>query len=151
MEHWAVAFDFSYCTFVSVFHSLVSRRLVAVLIVLCKFCFTMPKEKQSVSSRLKNYLRELGENTFAIDASVLLCKFCDIKINHEKRFNITQHLKTEKHIKAVNRAENQVEKNRQQLVTNTTKKSSFSKDLCFALLSANIPLHKLSNQSFRRL
>jgi len=44
----------------------------------------MPKEKQSVSSRLKNIVREFGENTFAADASVLLCKFCNIKINHEK-------------------------------------------------------------------
>lgn len=109
----------------------------------------MPKEKQSVSSRLKNIVREFGENTFATDASVLLCKFCNIKINYEKKFNVTQHLKTEKHIKAVRRAEIQGEKKKQQLVTNSTKKSSFSKDLCFALLSANIPLHKVSNQSFR--
>ena len=70
----------------------------------------MPKEKQSVSNRLKNIVREFGENTFATDASVLLCKFCDIKINHEKKFNITQHLKTEKHIKVVKRAEIQGEK-----------------------------------------
>jgi hypothetical protein len=32
----------------------------------------MPKEKQSVSSRLENIVREFGENTFAADTSVLL-------------------------------------------------------------------------------
>jgi len=71
----------------------------------------MPKEKQSVSSRLKNIVPEFGENTFAADESVLLCKICNIKINHEKIFNITQHLKTDKHVKAVKRAEIQAEKN----------------------------------------
>lgn len=39
-------------------------------------------------------------------------------------------------------------KKKKQLVTKT-KKSSFNKDLCFALMSANIPLNKLSNESFR--
>jgi len=70
----------------------------------------MSKEKQSVSSRLKNIVREFGENTFATEASALLCTFCNIKINHEKKFNITQHLKTEKHIKAVKRVKNLSEK-----------------------------------------
>jgi len=108
----------------------------------------MPKQKMSVTNRLISYVREFDANTFAIDASVLLCKLCDIKINHDKRFNIIQHLKTEKHLNAVKRAEIVCDKKKQQLVTNTTKKSSFNKDLCFALMSANIPLNKLSNESF---
>lgn len=49
----------------------------------------MLKEKMSVTNRLRSFVREFGANTFAIDASLLLCKFGDIKINHEKRFNIT--------------------------------------------------------------
>jgi len=65
----------------------------------------MLNEKMSVTICLRSYLREFGANTFAIDTSVLLCKFCDIKINYEKRFNITQHLKTEKHLNVVKRAE----------------------------------------------
>lgn len=109
----------------------------------------MPKEKTSVANRLKSYVREFGSNIFTIDASVLFCKLCNIKINHEKRFNIPQHLKTAKHLNAVKRAEIQNKIN-QLLVTNTTKKSSFNKDLCFALLSANISLHKLLNGCFRR-
>ena len=70
----------------------------------------MPKEKRS----LRSYVCEFGANTFAIDVSVLLCKFCHIKINHEKRFNITQHLKTEKHLNAVKRAEIGCDKKKQQ-------------------------------------
>lgn len=89
----------------------------------------MPKEKQSVSSSLKNIVREFGENTFATDASVLLCKFCNIKINHEKKFNITQHLKTEKHMKAVKRAENQSEKKNNNWLP-TLPKSPHSVKIC---------------------
>jgi len=51
--------------------------------------FTMPKEKQSVSSRHRNIVHEFCENMFATDASVLLCKFCNIKINYEK--NLISH------------------------------------------------------------
>jgi len=36
----------------------------------------------------------------------------------------------------------------QQLVSNSTK-SSFNKDLCSAMLSANIPLNKLRNVQFK--
>ena len=44
----------------------------------------MPKEKMSITNRLRSYVREFSANTFAIDASVLMCKFCDIKINYKK-------------------------------------------------------------------
>lgn len=56
----------------------------------------MPKEKQSISSRLKNIVHEFGENTFATDANLLRSKFCKIKINHEKKFNILKYLKIKK-------------------------------------------------------
>jgi hypothetical protein len=44
-----------------------------------------------------------------------------------------------------------VTKKKQQMITNSTKKSSFNKDLCFALLLANIPLNELSNPSFKNV
>jgi len=62
----------------------------------------MLQEKNSVTNRLRSYVREFGENTFVINTSILLYKFCDIKIYHEKRSNFTQHLKTGKHLNAIN-------------------------------------------------
>jgi len=44
---------------------------------------------------------------------------------------------------AVNEKTNNTTSKVQQLVTNT-KKSNFSFDLCKALMSSNIPLHKIS-------
>lgn len=59
---------------------------------------------------------------------------------------VTQHLGTEKHIRASNR----LTKNKtQQLITTSSRKSDFSKDLCEALLKANIPLEKLRNHHLR--
>ncbi|KAL4112589.1 hypothetical protein QTP88_016343 [Uroleucon formosanum] len=48
---------------------------------------------------------------------------------------------------AVTCAKIQGEQKKTTALTNSIKKS-FSKDLCFALISTNIPLNKVSNQSF---
>jgi len=101
----------------------------------------MPKEKISLGQRLRSYVREFGADTFSYDSSMLFCKYCEIKVNCEKRFNVTQHLKTEKHTKAIKRQQKKTEKT-QQLLMNSSKKSSFNKALCHALLSANIPTIK---------
>lgn len=69
----------------------------------------------------------------------------------DKRFNVFQHLKTDKHSRAVKRNENIKNKVTQQLVSNSDlgNKSSFNKDLCKALLLSNILLNKLSNNEFK--
>lgn len=60
-------------------------------------------------------------------------------------------LKTDKHERLVNRQQNSNLK-KQQLFTASSssdnKKSTFSKDLCKAILCANIPLYKLTNIEF---
>ncbi|KAE9538630.1 hypothetical protein AGLY_005729 [Aphis glycines] len=94
----------------------------------------MPKVKTSVTVRGKNYVTEFGEHIFAFDGSC------------EKRFSVTQHLSTEKHIRASNR---QNKNATQQLITTPTRKSDFFKDLCEAFLKSNIPLEKLGNPHLR--
>ncbi|KAF0687787.1 BED-type domain-containing protein, partial [Aphis craccivora] len=98
----------------------------------------MPKDKTSKYSRLRHFVSEFGDEVFSIDASILFCKLCECK------FNVTQHLKTDKHLKAIKREQNKIEK-KQQLLTNIPRKCTFNIDLCKTLISANIPLNKLSN------
>ncbi|VVC30206.1 Hypothetical protein CINCED_3A011907 [Cinara cedri] len=89
--------------------------------------------KQSSSRRLKSLISEF------------------VKVDPERRSSITQHIKTEKRRRAMERQLNQKAKNSQQLLTNlTSKKSTFNMDLCRALISANIPLNKLQNTEFRQ-
>lgn len=86
---------------------------------------------------------------FSIDQTVLFCKLCEVKVSAEKRFTVLQHLKTEKHIKSVNRID-KPKKSQQLLEFNQpNKKCQFNKDLCEAMLFAYIPLNKVENIKFR--
>lgn len=110
----------------------------------------MPKTKQSATNRLNSFVLEYGTDIFKTDGSILFCKLCEVKVNSDRKFVVTQHVNTEKHKRAVIR-KNEKNKNSeiQQLVTNTPKKCLFSHDLCKALLSANIPLYKISNPQLK--
>ncbi|KAE9521868.1 hypothetical protein AGLY_017750 [Aphis glycines] len=103
----------------------------------------MSKEK------LKKYVSEYGID-FSTDGHVLYCKMCEIKIKFEKKYNVSQHIKTDKHQKNVKRKNEQAQRKVQQLLTNQNSvKSDFNMDLCRAMVSANIPLNKLSDNVFR--
>lgn len=107
----------------------------------------MPKNK-FVLGRLKSFVFEFGENVFAIvDAEMLLCRYCEVKVDHRRRSSVIQHLKTEKHVRAVK----QLRENRKtaEFERFETKNSAFNADLCNAMVSADIPLEKLSNSEFR--
>lgn len=109
----------------------------------------MPKVKSSLTCKLKSIVSEYGEEVFKVDECVLFCQLCECKVSSEKKFNITQHLKTDKHIQATKRHKNKIEK-KQQFLTSYQKKNSFNVDLCKAFIAANIPLNKLSNSIFRK-
>lgn len=102
-------------------------------------------------TRMKQYITEFGDDVFSSDGSILFCKFCETKISTDRRYLVTQHLKTEKHKVAKKRKQHQMKNKSQQLVFTalSSKKSSFNHDLCHTLLSANIPLNKLNNPKFR--
>jgi len=63
----------------------------------------MPKEKQSVPSRLQNFVSEFGAEFFSTDSKVLICKVCETKVSSEKRFSISQHVISNKHVRGVQR------------------------------------------------
>lgn len=71
----------------------------------------MSKEK------LKKYVSEYGAD-FSTDGHVLYCKMCEIKIKFEKKYNVSQQIKTDKHQKNVKRKNDQAQRKVQQLLTN---------------------------------
>jgi len=89
-----------------------------------------------------------NEGVFSTDNQILFCKLYDIRVNSQKRFTVNQHLKTAKHLRAVNRLKTNAIKTNQNLVSNAIcgKHSVFNEDLCKMMLSANIPLSKLNNK-----
>ncbi|VVC34838.1 Ribonuclease H-like domain [Cinara cedri] len=65
-----------------------------------------------------------------------------------KKFQITQHVTTEFHLKCLKKSSNN---SKQMLLGDETKPktSSFNEDLCLSLVAANIPWFKLQNPVFR--
>jgi len=61
----------------------------------------MPNVKVSSSSQLNNYVSEFGPEMFSTVGKILHRKIFYIKCGSAKRFNVTQHLTTEKHQKLV--------------------------------------------------
>lgn len=99
----------------------------------------MPKNSKSKSSRLHNFVSEF--KFFTTDGIVLYCTLCNISVNGDRRFLVLQHINTNKHIK--NSKDKSLSTiNKQQLVSNITKKIPFHEDMCSAFLRANIPLKK---------
>lgn len=110
----------------------------------------MPKNKTSTSARLRAFVSEFGSDIFSTDGYILFCKICDVKVAADKKFTVEQHVSRQKHIHGIERKNLQTEKSKNQsLLTQPSRKCTFNYDLCQALLSANIPLNKLSNDGFR--
>lgn len=64
------------------------------------------------------------------------CLVICANINSDKKFNVTQNLKTDKYIKAVKRHENKIEVE-QQLLTSYEKRNLFNVDLRKVLVTKN--------------
>jgi hypothetical protein len=110
----------------------------------------MPKEKKSVAGRLQHFVSEFGADFFSTDNKVLVCKICETKISSEKRFSISQHITSDKHVREDQRFQRKEgNKKIQLLVPSLSKTSEYNLDLCKAMLAANIPLNKLSNPQFK--
>jgi Protein of unknown function (DUF 659) len=91
----------------------------------------------------------LGDSDFTTDGKVIFCQPCGKQISCDKKFQLTQRIKTNSHVssKRLKRASTQT------LLTERVQPSiennQFFRDLCQTMLAANIPWNKLSNTSFR--
>jgi len=70
----------------------------------------MSKETQSVCGRLRSHVTEFGFDTFSIVGNNLFCKVCENRICAEEKFNVSQHISTDKHQKALKRHKDQEQK-----------------------------------------
>ncbi|KAE9542367.1 hypothetical protein AGLY_003494 [Aphis glycines] len=101
----------------------------------------MPKIKTSVSTHLRAFVSEFGDDIF-----LPIAQFFIVKWPQKKKISIKQHISRIKHKNGIERKHL---KQSQSFLTTSSKKSTFNYDLCQALLSVNIPLHKISNELFR--
>lgn len=108
----------------------------------------MPKSRESKYSFFQRVLAD-HPSVFRCDDSVLFCLMCDEKVNANQYCQVTQHIKTGKHMANVQRKSKTGQKKNQTLLTNlpseSTSSSEFSMDLSRTFLKANIALHKMRN------
>ena len=93
---------------------------------------------RSTSAKLRQYVEDFSSTVFKTDGKTLFCNICDQAISSNKRFQVTQHLSTAKHLSNSTRKE----KMKQIFIKDSfeDQNSEFSLDLCRAFLaSADIP------------
>ncbi|KAL4091427.1 hypothetical protein QTP88_026119 [Uroleucon formosanum] len=105
----------------------------------------MPKV-QSTSAKLRQYVEEFSSTVFKTDGKTLFCNICEEAVLSNKRFQVTQHLSTAKHLSNSTRKE----KMKQIFIKDSfeDQNSEFSLDLCLAFLASDILLWKLHNTTF---
>lgn len=107
----------------------------------------MPKSKETTSSFCRRMSTEFPK-VFRTDGSVLFCLACDTNVSAKQRFQVKQHVETNKHILNVNR-KNRTNSSQALLTTlaestdQNRNASKFTMDLATCFLQANIPLHKI--------
>lgn len=110
----------------------------------------MPKTKSNLGSSITRWVEPYNRDrtVFTTSGLVIYCQVCDRQVRCNKKFQITQHVTTEFHLKCLKKSSNN---SKQMLLGDETKPktSSFNEDLCLSLVAANIPWFKLQNPVFR--
>lgn len=106
----------------------------------------MPKKIKSLSGRLNTFVSEFGGNVFSIDSKVLFCKYCETKIDSERRSSVIQHLKTKKHFRSVKRKEDRKETKCQQLLHMIFRLKNQSSTWIYAKLWSRLIYHLINYQ-----
>jgi len=100
---------------------------------------------KNLNLKLKQIVRECGENVLMTDGNIIFCKLCEVKINSDKKYNVQQHIAIEKHKEALKKLE-AAKHNAVQPFIQQFCKSDFNADLCSPLVEANTPLNQHYNK-----
>jgi len=107
----------------------------------------MLKIRSSETCKATKNVSEFPDEHLQSDGQILYCAACERSIAIEQRFQVTQHLQTNKHQENKNRKL----KCKQNFLPSTSSSVSntFNSDLCQAFIKADIPLAKLQNSNLK--
>jgi hypothetical protein len=107
----------------------------------------MPKVRSSKTCKAIKYVSEFPNEHLQSDGQILYCAACEKSIAIEQRFQVTQHLQTNKHKENKNRKL----KFKQNFfsITSSSVSNTINIDLCQAFIKADIPLAKLQNSNLK--
>ncbi|KAL3080176.1 hypothetical protein niasHS_013848 [Heterodera schachtii] len=107
----------------------------------------MPKEPSSRAFLFKKWVSNYKNDVYTTDSKIIYCQACQIEVKCKKMGHLEQHNQTAKHIKNCDRFLSS--KQKQPLISQPFVVDKFAAELCSMLLSANIPLFKVNNPSFK--
>lgn len=104
----------------------------------------MPKSKTATSLKINELIKEFGSDMVYTDGSILFCSTCSKKVNHDKKYYLQQHIKSEKHVKGM-----QLIKTKTQMIGPLMQKNEFYADLTKIMIATDIPFYKLKSEAFK--
>lgn len=99
-------------------------------------------------NRINSNVGEFGGHIFASDGGVLFCKMFKIKVNSDKRFCVTQHLKTEKHARAANRKAKKYSSTQPLITTPSSRKFDFYLRFMQSIVKIKYSVGKTKHHTF---
>jgi hypothetical protein len=105
--------------------------------------------EKKTNSTPKKRIIEFNKKYLFEKNNELWCRACNVKIVHEKKSSVKQHLETITHLNLTNII-NSNKKNQFKPSDRHDIKKEFGKDLMIAFASANIPVYKLENKIFKK-
>ena len=100
---------------------------------------------KTINSQLEkraSIIEKLEKDIYSLTDNSLYCKICDKKIKTIRLFTIRRHENSSIHKTLLNRFKLDTS-------SHDFEQSTFTKDLCSAMIAADIPFNKLQNKEFR--
>uniref|UniRef100_A0A2S2PMY2 DUF659 domain-containing protein n=1 Tax=Schizaphis graminum TaxID=13262 RepID=A0A2S2PMY2_SCHGA len=112
----------------------------------------MPKISSSLKSLFAQWISSYNnqQKIFMTDGATIFCQVCDRNIPCTKKSQLTQHIHTAVHKNGLKRKLNTSSKQLflSEATPNENNLNNFNKDLCLALVAANIPWYKMQVPQF---
>jgi hypothetical protein len=117
----------------------------------------MPKASVSVSERAHEFRRD----GFYVSGKILMCKFCDCRLEFKRKDSLTKHCESEKHVSQKRKADSTstsnpstsrlstLEESLDRAQTARGSKEEFIMNTTEAFIRANIPVEKLDHVAIR--
>lgn len=115
-------------------------------------------QQMTVGTRAYNYESE-GMYVFDKPNKIMHCKFCNCRVDWERKSVVDNHIKSASHKAAKEKYKTNKGNKRQVSVGGSFERAKkvkddreeFIKSVVHAFVQANIPLHKLDNKAIRKL
>ncbi|KAI1703573.1 hypothetical protein DdX_01128 [Ditylenchus destructor] len=97
---------------------------------------------------IRDWIKPFPEGIYTTDGKIIFCQPCEKKIQCSIKSHLTQHNESDKHSENFERFQKTATRQQFLAFSQTENVDPFSKDLCNALVGANIPFYKVNNPSF---